>query len=125
LELRHLRYIVASARNGSFSAAAHELNVRQPIISKRIKELEEELSGVALFDRCRCRTNTPQKCRLNLPQFSAAGGASSLMFLPMVGREVSVVKIGEIVVILDLHRQGLSVAAIARQSGIARQTVRK
>jgi len=43
LELRHLHYIVASARNGSFSAAANELNVRQPIVSKRIKEVEEEL----------------------------------------------------------------------------------
>jgi transposase len=36
-----------------------------------------------------------------------------------------VVKIGEIVMILDLHRQGLSVSAIARQSGIDRKTVRK
>jgi DNA-binding transcriptional LysR family regulator len=50
VDLRHLRYIVASARNGSFSAAAHELNVRQPVVSKRIKEVEDEL-GVALFDR--------------------------------------------------------------------------
>jgi DNA-binding transcriptional LysR family regulator len=50
VEVRHLRYIVATARNGSFSAAAHELNVKQPIVSKRIKELESEL-GVVLFDR--------------------------------------------------------------------------
>jgi DNA-binding transcriptional LysR family regulator len=50
VELRHLRYIVASARNGSFSAAAYEFNVRQPIISKRIKEAEDELH-VALFFR--------------------------------------------------------------------------
>jgi len=51
LDIRHLQYVIASARNGSFSAAANELNVRQPIVSKRIKELEEELGGVALFDR--------------------------------------------------------------------------
>lgn len=50
MELRHIRYIVASARNGSFSAAAQELNVRQPIVSKRIKRVEEEL-GVQLFER--------------------------------------------------------------------------
>lgn len=50
MDLRHLRYIVATARNGSFSAAAYELNVRQPIVSKRIKEIEDEL-GVALFER--------------------------------------------------------------------------
>ncbi|WLD96303.1 LysR family transcriptional regulator [Agrobacterium leguminum] len=50
MELRHLHYIVASARNGSFSAAANELNVRQPIVSKRIREIEDEL-GIPLFDR--------------------------------------------------------------------------
>lgn len=50
MDLRHLRYIVASARNGSFSAAAHELNVRQPIVSRRIREAEDVL-GVPLFDR--------------------------------------------------------------------------
>lgn len=50
MDLRHLRYVVAATRNGSFSAAGHELNVRQPIISKRIRELEDEL-GVFLFDR--------------------------------------------------------------------------
>jgi len=50
MDLRHLRYVVAAARNGSFSAAGHELNVRQPIISKRIRALEDEL-GVSLFDR--------------------------------------------------------------------------
>ncbi len=50
VDLRHLRYIVACARNGSFSAAAYELNVRQPIVSRRIREAEDEL-GVLLFDR--------------------------------------------------------------------------
>ena len=35
------------------------------------------------------------------------------------------IKLGEIVMILDLHRQGLSVSAIARQSGLDRKTVRK
>ncbi|WP_223252478.1 LysR family transcriptional regulator [Paracoccus mutanolyticus] len=50
MNLRHLRFVVATARNGSFSAAALELKVQQPIVSRRIRELEEEL-GVALFDR--------------------------------------------------------------------------
>ena len=34
------------------------------------------------------------------------------------------IKLGELVMILDLHRQGLSVSAIARQIGIDRKTVR-
>ncbi len=36
-----------------------------------------------------------------------------------------VVRLGELVVILDLHRHGLSVAAIARHTGLDRKTVRK
>jgi transposase len=36
-----------------------------------------------------------------------------------------VIKLGEIVMILDLHRQGLYVSAIADQLGIDRKTVRK
>ena len=36
-----------------------------------------------------------------------------------------VVKLGEVVMILDLHRQGLTVSAIARELGIDRKTVRK
>jgi transposase len=36
-----------------------------------------------------------------------------------------VIKLGDVVMILDLHRQGLSVSAIARELGIDRKTVRK
>jgi transposase len=36
-----------------------------------------------------------------------------------------VVKLGEVVMILDLHRQGLTVSAIARELGLDRKTVRK
>ena len=35
------------------------------------------------------------------------------------------VKFGEFIMILELHRQGLKVAAIARQLGVDRKTVRK
>jgi transposase len=37
----------------------------------------------------------------------------------------SVIKLGELVMILDLHRQGMSVSAIARQCGLDRKTVRR
>lgn len=50
MRLRHLRYIVACAGRRSFSAAARDLNIRQPIISKGIREVEDEL-GVCLFER--------------------------------------------------------------------------
>lgn len=35
------------------------------------------------------------------------------------------IQLGELVMILDLHRQGLSVSAIARRAGVDRKTVRK
>ncbi len=35
------------------------------------------------------------------------------------------IKLGELVMILDLHRQGLSVSAIARQCDLDRKTVRR
>src|SRR6204780_5629835 len=43
---------------------------------------------------------------------------------PLGGREDAVIKLGELVMTLDLPRQGLSVSAIARQLGVDRKTVR-
>ena len=53
------------------------------------------------------------------------GGTPSPILLSMVERGLAVIKLGEIVMILDLHRQGLSVSAIARQTGVDRKTIRK
>jgi transposase len=36
-----------------------------------------------------------------------------------------VIKLGDVVMILDLHRQGLSISVIARELGIDRKTVRR
>ena len=44
---------------------------------------------------------------------------------PLLRGSKSVVRLGELMMILDLHRQGLSPTAIARQLGIDRKTVRK
>jgi transposase len=47
------------------------------------------------------------------------------MLSPSAGGGGTVIKLREVVMILDLHRQGLSVSAIALQLGIDRKTVRK
>src|SRR5271165_3097188 len=46
------------------------------------------------------------------------------MLFPLAGGNGAVIKLGELVMILDLHRQGLSVSAIARQLGVDRKAVR-
>src|SRR4051795_4888481 len=46
------------------------------------------------------------------------------LLLPLAGGRGAVIKLGKLVMILELHRQGISVSAIARQLGIDRKTVR-
>lgn len=50
MQINQLRYMVAAAKCGSFSAAANELYITQPTLSQQIKVLEEEI-GTPLFFR--------------------------------------------------------------------------
>jgi LysR family nitrogen assimilation transcriptional regulator len=50
MDLRQLRFLVRTVESASISQAARALNIAQPSLSQRIKDLEAEL-GVALLER--------------------------------------------------------------------------
>ena len=51
MELRHLRYFVAVAEEGSFTQAAEKrLHTAQPSLSRQLRDLEQEV-GTPLFTR--------------------------------------------------------------------------
>lgn len=50
IELRHLRYFVAAAEHGSFRKAGRALGIQESAISRRIRDLEDQL-GASVFQR--------------------------------------------------------------------------
>jgi DNA-binding transcriptional LysR family regulator len=66
VELRSLRAFVAVADRGTVSAAALDLHVAQPALSRTLRQLEAEL-GVRLFDRARGRLSLAAAGRQLLP----------------------------------------------------------
>lgn len=77
MQLRHVRYFVATADAGSVSAAAARVHVTQPALSRQLRQLEQDL-GVALFDRSAGRLALSRTGRALLPaarELLAAAGA--------------------------------------------------
>jgi len=50
MTLNQLRYVVEVARQGTLTAAANQLYIAQPSLTKAIRELEKEM-GLTIFDR--------------------------------------------------------------------------
>jgi DNA-binding transcriptional LysR family regulator len=66
MTLQQLRYFLAAAEHGSFSAAANSLLMAQPSLSDQIRRLEAEL-GVELFARAGRRLQLTEAGRMLLP----------------------------------------------------------
>lgn len=66
MQLRHVRYFVATAETGSVSAAAARMHVTQPALSRQLRQLEQDL-GVGLFDRGAGRLTLNRTGRALLP----------------------------------------------------------
>ncbi|MGZ4288829.1 MAG: LysR family transcriptional regulator, partial [Solirubrobacteraceae bacterium] len=64
--LAHLEAFAAVAERRSFSAAAEQLHIAQPLLSRRIKNLERRLGG-ELFERSQRRVRITELGQLLLP----------------------------------------------------------
>lgn len=73
MELRHLRYAIAAAEYGSFRRAARALGVPQSSVSRRIRDLEDEI-GVSLFVRHHAGVKLTNAGERLLPRVSSALG---------------------------------------------------
>ncbi|GAA3263547.1 LysR family transcriptional regulator [Nonomuraea helvata] len=76
MELRQLRYLVATAEEASFTRAAARVHVAQPAISQQIAQLEREL-GQQLLDRSDRRIRLTPAGAAFLPYAQAALDAAA------------------------------------------------
>jgi LysR family hca operon transcriptional activator len=89
MELRHLRYFVAVAEEGSFTVAAEErLHTAQPSLSRQIRDLEYEVGAQLLTRSARGIVLTPagqaflEHARMALAQAQAAVDAARQVAQP-------------------------------------------
>ena len=92
LEIRHLESFLVLAEEGNFGRAALRLNITQPPLTQRIKELEEILK-VSLFDRTTRRVQITaagrvflEKVRATMQSLDIAVEASRLTERGVIGR---------------------------------------
>lgn len=71
MELHQLRYFLAIAERGTFTAAAEACHVSQPSLSAQVAKLEDELGG-PLFDRSRQGAKLTQRGELFRPRAAEA-----------------------------------------------------
>ncbi len=60
MEIRVLRYFLAVAREGNITAAANQLHLTQPTLSRQIRDLEEELGQQLLIRKSHRVALTPE-----------------------------------------------------------------
>ncbi len=60
MELRHVRYFLTVAEEGSFTKAAEKLCIAQPPLSRQIRDLEEELNAKLFVRKSRGLTLTEE-----------------------------------------------------------------
>ena len=105
MDIQHIRYFLAVAKNKSFSKAADKLFVTQPILTRCIKNLEREL-GIPLIIR-----STKSFALTDAGEAFAQYGALLLQQHPAIYRrirDVADAKVGEILIscpgtLLDLY----------------------
>jgi hypothetical protein len=110
------------------AAARNRVTLEGGFLTIDLREPRPELatslrSGGRACPCCQRRLNIPQKWRLEIPHFVRWVFAPELArerthsaiaeAAPLLGGSESVVRLGEFMMILDLHRQGLSPTAIA------------
>jgi DNA-binding transcriptional LysR family regulator len=96
MELRHLRYLVAVAEQGSFNGAARILSISQSAISEQLADLEREI-GVTLLSRSPRKTTLTKPGELFLEEayrvLAAAGHAMDVARRAQRG-EIGTLRIG-------------------------------